>query len=342
VLHVRAITLSAYVDVARFLGLDGYALLTQFGIAPSALNEPDNLLPVAAIVRLLERSAEKSGIDSFGIRLAECRSFASIGVLSLLLQHLATVRDVVEALTRYHRNLSNVLLIRLDEEEDFALITVNLAPEGDSDQTADLSLALAYMILTGASQGRWLPETVHFTRGRPRDAAYFARYFRAPLEFGSGFTGFSCSRRSLDIPLPLADPAMAANAARLLATYVPFESSSAGQHVRQTIALMLPSGRASLKAVAANLSLSERSLQRLLASEGFGFAGLLDEVRSELAKKYLSNPARPLTEIADDLGYAKLSSFTRWFTNEFGQPPSEWRRSQLSIAASPPPIWKIG
>src|SRR3569833_511767 len=79
VLQVRAVTLSGYLEVARFLGLDGFAKLTEYGIGPSGLDDPEGRLPAGAVSRLLERSAEQSGVDCFGIRMAECRSFAGIG-----------------------------------------------------------------------------------------------------------------------------------------------------------------------------------------------------------------------------------------------------------------------
>lgn len=342
-LQVRAVSLSGYTEVARFLGLDGFALLAECGIGQAGLDDPEGRLPASAAVKLLERSAERSGVDSIGLRMAACRSFASIGPLSLLLQHLPTVRDVVAAIGQYRRSMSDVFDIDLEERGDVAIICCDLNSEIPGAQAADLALGLTYTILTGASHGRWLPEAVHFTHDKPADVSYFAQYFRAPLEFDSRFSGLSCSRRSLDIPLPLADAGMAANAARLLAVAPPpSELRSAGEQVRRSIALLLPDGRASLKAVAANLDTTQRSLQRSLAVEGFTFAALLDEVRRELAERYLSNSRRSLTETAESLGYSKLSSFTRWFTQQFGASPSAWRKGQLAASAGPPPMWKIG
>jgi len=344
VLQVRAVSLSGYLEVARFLGLDGFAMLSEYGIGPAGLDDPEGRLPARAAARLLERSAERSGVDSIGIRMAECRSFAGIGPLSLLLQHLPTVRDVIVALDPYRRWVTDVFDVDLEERGEVAIICCDLNPEIAGPQAADLALGIAFTVLAGASHGRWSPEAVHFTHGKPEDVAYFARFFRAPLEFDSRFTGFSCSRRSLDIPLPLADAAMAANASRLLASAPPppSEVRAGGDQVRRSIALLLPDGRASLKAVAANLDTTQRSLQRSLAIEGLTFAGLLDEVRRELAERYLSNSRRSLTETAESLGYSKLSSFTRWFTLQFGVSPSAWRKGQLAASAGPPPMWKIG
>src|SRR3569623_651122 len=71
VLQVRAVSLSGYLEVARFLGLDGFAMLSEYGIGPAGLDDPERRLPASAASRLLERSAERSGVDSFGMRMAE-------------------------------------------------------------------------------------------------------------------------------------------------------------------------------------------------------------------------------------------------------------------------------
>jgi AraC-like DNA-binding protein len=82
--------------------------------------------------------------------------------------------------------------------------------------------------------------------------------------------------------------------------------------------------------VARDLGLSPRSLQRQLEKEGATFAGLLQDLREELADAYVARSDRPITAIAGLLGYASPSAFTRWFNASFGMPPQEWRARALS------------
>ena len=39
----------------------------------------------------------------------------------------------------------------------------------------------------------------------------------------------------------------------------------------------------------------------------------------------LGHPAQSISAIGELVGYASLSSFTRWFSDEFGCSPREWR-----------------
>jgi AraC-like DNA-binding protein len=197
------------------------------------------------------------------------------------------------------------------------------------------------MMLRGASGGSWEPEAVHFTHSAPKDRAAFEAFFRAPLEFASRFNGLSCTTESLNLPLPRADRAMALNARRLLRpAEEPGEQAPMSDRAKQAIVLLLSNGRVTLGGVAAQLNLTARSLQRSLEAEGRTFGGLLNEVRRELAQQYLAGSQR-LTWISDELGYATLSSFSRWFRNEFGTTPSEWREAQGSAAVGPPALWRV-
>ena len=332
--QVRAVSLWSYLDVANFLQIDGLKLLAEAGISPSDLYDSETRLPADAAVDLLERSAAVAECDSLGILMAQCRSYASLGPVSLLLQHLDTVRNVIDALISFRRTLNDVLLVALDNADDTALVTFDLIPPHRRPQAANLTMGLGLLALRGASGGRWSPEAVHFTHGRPRDVARFERFFRAPLQFDSVFNGFSCPLTSLAIELPLADSAMAHNASRLLRNVVlPPESAPASDHVRQTIALRLSGGRVSLQSVAAQLSCSARALQRSLEAEGQTFGGLLEEVRREAARHYLAGSTMSVTDIAEQLGYTTPTSFARWFRAQFGTTAREWRANQQKHAA---------
>jgi AraC-like DNA-binding protein len=100
--------------------------------------------------------------------------------------------------------------------------------------------------------------------------------------------------------------------------------------VKKAIYLSLPSGRASIELVAQSLGINVRSLQRQLAESGDFFSVLVDEVRRELALRYMENPNFSLCRVAELLGYSMPSSFTRWFRAEFGLAPAAWRKNKLN------------
>ena len=84
-------------------------------------------------------------------------------------------------------------------------------------------------------------------------------------------------------------------------------------------------GRATIEQIAQALGMNVRTLQRRLDDSGRTFSDLINEVRRELVLRYMENSRYPLSRIAELLGYSMLSSFTRWFTAQFGVAPVVWR-----------------
>ena len=95
--------------------------------------------------------------------------------------------------------------------------------------------------------------------------------------------------------------------------------------VRKAIYVGLPMGRATIEQIAQVLGMNVRTLQRRLEESGRKFSDVINEVRRELVLRYMENSSYPLTRIAGLLGYSMSSSFTRWFTAQFGVAPVVWR-----------------
>ncbi|HEX3887921.1 MAG TPA: AraC family transcriptional regulator [Phenylobacterium sp.] len=335
--YVRGATLSNYAEVADQVGLDGGAMLRRFGIDRRALTDPDLHIPVASVVDLLEASAVQSGCETFGLRMAESRQLSDLGAVSLLITHQATMGDALMTLVEHRQLMNPALVVDVSVHGDVVVVREELLVTGHGviRQSYELALGVLYRMFRAVLGPRWRALSVNFLHAAPADLAVHRRLFGPIYEFGSDFHGLTCSLADLDAPNPSADPKLARLAERYLRTLPNAEDRSLAQSVQKAIYLLLPMGAATIGRVAASLSLNERTLQRRLAAEGSDFAGLLNEVRRELAHRYVANPATPLARVAGLVGYARQSSFNRWFATEFGLAPTKWRRSEAVITATP-------
>jgi AraC-like DNA-binding protein len=78
-------------------------------------------------------------------------------------------------------------------------------------------------------------------------------------------------------------------------------------------------------AVARLLGANERSLRRQLRQQGLSFRGLLDELRTQIALKYLRTTKLSNEEIALALGFSDAANFRRAFHRWMNKTPSEIR-----------------
>ena len=97
----------------------------------------------------------------------------------------------------------------------------------------------------------------------------------------------------------------------------------------------LHTGQVGVAQLARGLGMSDRTLARRLAEDGLKPAGLVEELRQQLANKYLAERAFPLGRITYLLGYSDLSAFTRAFRRWTGRTPSKWRAELLHTPQPP-------
>lgn len=323
---VRAAALTNFFDVARDLGLNAQPLLRTVRLTQALLADPEQRIPVNACAALLEAAAERAGCPTFGLRMAESRQLADFGAMSLLISQQATLRDALATIIRYRHLVNESVAILLEESGKVVVIRQEVILDAPSRQATELALGVVFRLCRVLLGQHWHPLSVNFTHAAPPDLQVHRRLFGCPLEFGSEFNGIVCLAADLDAPNPSGDPAMARHAERLVDTLPRVNDLSIGREVRNAVYLMLPMGRATSEAVAQGLGLSLRTMQRQLDEAGETFTDILNDVRRDLAQRYVGNPAYSLLRVSALLGYGSAASFTRWFSTQFGEAPNAWRR----------------
>lgn len=327
---VRAASLSGYFEVAEELRLDTLPLLKRAGLARATLANPDRMIPARSVVHLLEDSAEAANCVSLGVRMAELRTIADLGMASLLIAHQPTLREAFNVMQHYRNRINSTLVLQVEEHHGVAVVQEQWAldPPLVSRQSDELALGVVARLGAWLLGDAWHIDEVHSAHLAPEqiEQPFYARLFGAPMRFGSDITGLVLSTSLLDAPNPRADAALAAHARRMAETMMAEAARSLEQEVEEAILLQLPTGGASLAATARALGLHPRTLQRRLDEHGQPFGAILDAIRSRQATRYLANPRLTVTEIAELCGYASLSAFTRWHTKTFGMSPHRVRR----------------
>jgi AraC-like DNA-binding protein len=89
--------------------------------------------------------------------------------------------------------------------------------------------------------------------------------------------------------------------------------ASPGDVVKSAVKRALASGRPDVGAIAQELGLSNRTLQRRLAAEGTKYRLLFTEARQELSSPLLADTSFEIEEVAFLPGYQDTNSFHRAF-----------------------------
>jgi AraC-like DNA-binding protein len=167
-----------------------------------------------------------------------------------------------------------------------------------------------------------------FNYPEPESRATHAKIFgKASLQFGATFDGFSFDVRRLDRTLASSDALLhAVHCEHLEALYTALpEPLTISLRVRQLIAADLRHGRPSSVGIARKLHMSRRTLVRRLEAEGTSFTLQLEELRRQLALRFVTMRTLPLGEITALLGFSHVQGFHRAFKRWTGQTPLRYR-----------------
>ncbi len=184
------------------------------------------------------------------------------------------------------------------------------------------------------------PESVRIAYPPPLDhiRAKITRWMGAPIQYGSADNAFVFSENWQDIPLPGYDSYLNELLLKLADTrYADLRAArpTIGA-VRSVLASLLRHGETTADEIARHLGLSSRTLHRRLANERTTFAKIREDIRRELAERYVAREELSIGEIAHLLGFQEASAFTHAHKRWFGVTPREARaRARASRSVGP-------
>lgn len=173
------------------------------------------------------------------------------------------------------------------------------------------------------------PRKLCFRHEVGQEGRAFERLVGGPVAFGSNFNGLVFGKATLDLPLAEHDPELVDYLSELGEARLKRGGHAAGSlsgRIERMIIERLPGHMLSADEVAAELGMSRRTVTRLLGKENTSFRDVVNGIRFDLAKTYLTD-GLGISEIAFYLGYGDHAAFSTAFHRWAGQSPSEYQKT---------------
>lgn len=333
---VSTISVKAVEKIARAAALKGIApaeLYRAVGLDAAMLNDPDNRFPFRQMVALYEQGARLTGDEDFGLHVGESTNVKMFDIVGYAVANSRTLGEALSRAVRYHSIWSDGAFFRLDLEGELVHLSYRYTDLDGTECRQDSEMTMSLLIkfareVTGVD---WTPREMRFQHAAPRNTKEHERIFRAPLSFNMHACEMVFDSAILGLPFIAADPALCAlldrHAEELLARLP--RRGGLTDEVRHLLHQALNGGDPGLDAIAHQLNLSPRTLQRKLKEEQTSHQDLLDEMRRDLSVRYLREPEMAICEVAYLLGFSEPSAFHRAFRRWFGSTPREYRRSHV-------------
>lgn len=333
--------LGPYCATVRELGGNPESLLDAAGIGIRILAYPGARVPLRTLGQLLEDTAASLGCPDFGLRLAARHpTEAVMKPLDGLLTSAPTIRDTITCCIDHMEAFNSGLLMGLDDTVaqphhcvTFEMINGMLL----FPQLIEQLVLLTHKSILWFSAGFVRSRAVWFSHLNISPPIVYTRHFNTTVKFGQEYNGLILRDADMAAKVADSDAQRFARESRLIAERFPVREVGLDVRVRQLVQrIFASSDDCTRQRVAGLLGLQERTLNRRLSKLGTSFEAIRDEVRRNLAYRYLVRPDLPLTEIAGRLGYSELAVLSRSCRRWFGVPPGQFRQivaPQTRVAA---------
>ncbi|WP_082322243.1 helix-turn-helix domain-containing protein [Variovorax paradoxus] len=316
----------------RLLGFDTQSMLRRAGLPADLFASGKARITTRQMFAVWDALAAMNPDPALGLRIGAEGATEHYDIASIAALHSPNFGEALQRLSRFKR-LTCPEVIRIERGDGEVRVRFHwFLAEGHSPPLlTDGTFASVLELARRGTGTRVVPRRVELVRAHTStQAAMLGAHFGCAPRFGA-----TADVIVFDEAL-LAQPFVTHNQ-DLLAVLLPgLEAALAAQvpatslvdQARAVLGRTLRGERPSIQAVAAELCVSTRTLQRRLEEAGTSYQRLLDEVRHQAARQLLEDTQLEAGEIAFVLGFEELNSFTRAFRGWEGTTPARWRTAQ--------------
>nr|WP_255628046.1 AraC family transcriptional regulator [Phyllobacterium sp. KW56] len=274
--------------------IDPAPLLVRSGLSLAAVDSHKRIKVIAAI-DFLERVARVLDNDCLGLTLAADFDLRELGMLYYVAASSERLGDALKRLDRYERIANEALDLRIVKSSGGSVELLYHGVPRHIDRHLMESFAVALVRLCRHLLGRKIvPLSVSFMHHRA-DGRKIQQLLGCEVSFDAHVDEINFDASVMDLPLLGYDPYLNDLMVKSCDEAIAARASSANAfrtEVENTIRPLLPHGEAQARTVAQKLNLSERTFARRLAAEGLSFGEILDQMRRDLALRYLEQNLR--------------------------------------------------
>ncbi|UTW64102.1 AraC family transcriptional regulator ligand-binding domain-containing protein [bacterium SCSIO 12741] len=274
--------------------------------------------------------------EYIGLEMGDLINLRATAFVDQIMESCSTVQEAFEFAIGYSRLISDSMDCQLSIEEDQFEVTFALHPKWSLcddfaiRQNLELALLCAQKSLQRLTEKKYHPKQVNFHFPKTGKPGEYFRRFNCPVRFNQAISSIVFERHVLE------ESALGQNLglrerltleADSLLHKLPLDDpwSNAFQ---KSILTRLAQSEFQIEAVASDLHLSPRTLQRRLKEQGKTFKQAQNELRFQLVKKLMQHHRYSLDEVAWMTGFSEASTLIRAFKNFEGVTPKQFQIQQ--------------
>lgn len=306
------------------------AIFKECGEDISKLNNPIAKLDIGVFGRYIELLVKYKKNNRIGLEAGFRIPFILTATFFNLYPNCSQMRNLFVELGKYDSTTNNITKYITRQADDLFYYEISVNPEFANqfpvaarqwiEMQYGMALQYAYIYT-----GRFVyPDMALSVYGKEGKKDLLEEYLNCPIKFNQENSALIFDKSVLDLPVIILKKELFPifeNTMEIIG--YKYNKHNLSNAVRAYLMHSLSTSALNLKPIAERFHMSERNIQRKLKAEGTSYQQILDNLRMELAQKYL-RVRMPLVEIAFLLGFESQSAFNKFFNKHFHTTPSQF------------------
>jgi AraC-like DNA-binding protein len=328
-----ATKLAAVIDTVVAGGASPAQALAGVRVSAAELHSPKTRVSLQQVLIACSNAIRLSRHSSLAFRAGASMHVSSFGMYGFAILSSADFRKTMSFCERYHVLSTPLVTLAFREEHGVGVWSVDpivQTPVNDPLYRfiVEMQIGIILSLMRDVMGASFSPKEVALAFSRPDDFGLTEHFKECKIVFGRPVNEFIFDATWLNASARLGNRTTYALVESLCDRLVMEMSELTGVAGRVRALLLQDLGRRpSLTAVAGRLQISERTLRRRLAQQGVSFRSLLDELRTQLAVRYLRETSMNHEDISDAIGFRDPANFRHAFQRWTGRSPSAFRRA---------------
>ena len=323
--------LAALFDVLVDQGCPAGEILRNVNLTVDEVHSPKSRISLAELMTACENAIRLSRDPHLPYRIGTSIHISAYGMYGFAILCCPDFRKAMAFAELYHALAAPLATIEFTEQEGFASWVIEPNARATTDPQvyrfiAEMQIGIHISLMRDIMGAAFTPDRISVAYPEARDFGLPADQIGCRPSFASPTNQIMFRSAWLDQAANLGNkttyPAVVALCDDLLSDLTS-RIGIAGEI--RALLLRNITNPPTLAAIAKLLEVSDRSLRRQLREQGISFRGLLDELRMQIALKYLRTTRLANEDIALALGFSDAANFRRAFRRWTNKSPSEIR-----------------
>jgi AraC-like DNA-binding protein len=306
-------------------------ILRDVNLAVDEVHSPKSRISLAELMTACNNAIRLSSDPHLPYRIGTSIHISAYGMYGFAILCCPDFRKAMAFAEFYHALAAPLATIEFTEADGLAIWVIEPNARAATDPQlyrfiTEMQIGIHISLMRDIMGPAFTPDRINLAYPEAHDFGLPAEQIGCPLSYASSSNGIVFRSAWLDQAANLGNkttyPAVVALCDDLL-NDLKLRIGVAGEI--RALLLRDIANPPSLATIAKRLEVSDRSLRRQLREQGISFRGLLDELRMQVALKYLRTTRLANEDIALALGFSDAANFRRAFRRWTNKSPSEIR-----------------